>query len=55
MFKGKHDGPFSINKEEIDEARFFSMGYIKEKMAAEPEMFSAGFRKAFRVYIGEDE
>ncbi len=54
LFIGRHDGPFSISREEIDEARFFGMSYIKEKMAAEPEMFSAGFRKAFRVYIGED-
>ncbi len=55
LFKGGHDGPFSINREEIDEARFFGMAYIKEKMAREPEMFSAGFRKAFRIYIGESE
>ena len=50
VFKCNHEGPFRINREEIDEVRFFSPEEIRD-MLGRGEKFAPGARVALEEWL----
>ena len=48
FFKGNHEGPFELDKREVDFVQFFSIEEIK-KMIERGDKITGGFLRAFKI------
>ncbi|MBC8500413.1 MAG: NUDIX domain-containing protein [Nanoarchaeota archaeon] len=49
VFKATYDGPFKLQKEEVEAVYWMSLGDIKQKMSEHPEQFCPPFFKALKI------
>lgn len=55
LFEGIHDGPFKIQKDELDSIKFFSINEIKDLIVNKPDLFTKAFKLCFKIYINKNE
>lgn len=53
FFEGTHEGPFKIQKEEVDSAKFFSIDEIKKMIETNPDLFTLAFKLCFKFYVNK--
>ncbi|MBI2043259.1 NUDIX domain-containing protein [Candidatus Pacearchaeota archaeon] len=51
LFVGYNNGPFNIQKEELDSVAFFDLGNIEKMILRNPEKFTMGFKLGFKSYM----
>lgn len=52
IYRGRHEGPFVLNAEEIAEGGWYLPERIDQWLAAEPEAFARCFRSVWAVWRG---
>jgi isopentenyl-diphosphate delta-isomerase type 1 len=50
VFVAQHEGPFKIDNDEVDDAKFFSMGEIRRIMSEKLEILTPDFIKVFQLH-----
>jgi 16S rRNA (adenine1518-N6/adenine1519-N6)-dimethyltransferase len=50
IYRAKHDGPFRLNRAELDGGGFFTMEQVDRWTAARPEDFAPGFLECWKCY-----
>ncbi len=51
LFTARHDGPFNIDRKEIEWIKFFTMKEISEMTTNKNLVFTDGFRLSFKYYL----
>ena len=51
LFMGKHDGPFKIQKEELEDIKAYSLEEIKKLMKKNPPIITEGLRLILKEYF----
>lgn len=51
LFSARHDGPFKINKEEVEKIEFWSVEKVQEVIRKGSVNFTTGFEISFRHYL----
>ena len=49
LFKGYHEGPFDIQKSELNSVNFFGIAEIKEMLKNNPHLFTTAFKLSFEI------
>lgn len=50
LFIAKSDGPFKIDKREVEEVKFLTMDTIQKLIACKSSEFTEGFKLSFKLY-----
>jgi isopentenyl-diphosphate delta-isomerase type 1 len=52
VFVARHEGPFNIDNDEVDGAKFFSMDEVRRIMSENPEVLTPDLIKVFQLHTG---
>ena len=55
LYTTVHEGPFKIQKEEVDEVKFLPIEKISEELKNSPEKFTTDFALAFSIFLNSSE
>jgi 16S rRNA (adenine1518-N6/adenine1519-N6)-dimethyltransferase len=50
LYSGRHDGPFRLNREEIETGKYFPTEIVTRWTAARPDDFAPGFVECWKAY-----
>ena len=50
LYRGRHNGPFRLARNEIELGAFFPTGVVTQWLAARPEEFAPGFAECWQVF-----
>ncbi len=51
LYVGKHNGPFTIQKSEIEHVMFHHLNDIKAMLLTKPDSYTKTFRECFKIYL----
>src|SRR3989344_5144307 len=51
LFVGNHEGPFNIQKEELDSIQFYTLEEVKKLMEQNPSIMTEGLRLTLKEYF----
>ena len=53
VFKATYDGPFTLQKEEVDSVHWMPIEKIKNLIETNPELFCKPFYEAMKIYLNK--
>jgi 16S rRNA (adenine1518-N6/adenine1519-N6)-dimethyltransferase len=55
LYRGRHDGEFKLNRNEIEYGDFFPAAIVTDWLAARPEDFAPGFAECWRAFVEKEQ